>query len=133
MTQEDEVTFNSTISPAQDQFETAASEKIDRAVAPGQSSRAGSKEYSHCVNDWSQQQQKQKSTSPRNKFTYEIGTLVVLRIDKEVSDSKEPSLWIAKLLDVSKRRGDSLIWRLMVHWFDTIEDPGKEKELLLEK
>lgn len=86
ITQDDIVTSNCPISPTPEQAETAASEKVDVAVASGLISQAHSKEHSDNVNHQSQQQLKQECTSPQNEFPYKIGTIVVLRNDKVISD-----------------------------------------------
>lgn len=123
MTQENDVTSNCTVSPATDKIETAASEKLVSAVASGQISLGSTNKHSHHVNHGSQHQQKQKCTNPQNTFIYKIDTTMVPRIDKEISNSNEPSFWISKVLNVSNGQGDSLPQGLKLYSFDTTRDP----------
>lgn len=129
-TLEKEVTFKFPVSPPPKQIETAALEKVDTAVSPGQVSRPDSRERSDHESHWSQQHQKQKCSSPQNSFIYKNGIFVVLRIDKEISESNEPSFRKGSVLDVPKSQGEIFIRRLMVYWFDSTEESGREHEPL---
>lgn len=102
--QENEVRFNCWVSPTPRQIETAVSQKNDEAVASRLISQNYLKENSHHVDHGSNEQQKQKCTSPKNKFTYEIGTFLVLKTDKEISDLNEPSLGLERFSDVPMRQ-----------------------------
>lgn len=66
----------------------------------------------------------------QNKFIYMIGTSVVVRVNRGISNSNEPIFSIAKFLDVSKIQAESSPRRLKVHWFCTKEKSRIEQEPL---
>lgn len=60
------------------------------------------------------------SAIPNSRFTYEIGSFVVVRVDRDDDDeSSSKQFWIGKVMKVMKHAGETFVRSLNVHWYDS--------------
>ncbi len=72
----------------------------------------------------------EKMEAPSSKVTYDIGSFVAIRKDDVSNNDDGSPFWIAKIVDVFSKPGETFARRLKVHWFDTQTNRKDENPLI---